>query len=139
MIFIVYINKAGKKFSLLSRTCSLLRGYSLGLSRVTHSSLGEKCVTSPKSVSVGGYRTCGFQQNCMYTNNNSNDNHRLKSAVDMPICVVKGGDLCDRVSSRENEAIFLHQNEVILRDRETSWLPTSICSACICTGIPMQT
>ena len=30
----------------------------------------------------------------------------------MPICVSKKGDLCDRMSSRENEARFLHQNEV---------------------------
>ena len=39
------------------------------------------------------------------------DNHRLKSAVDTPTCVLKRGDLCDRKSSRENEARFLHQNE----------------------------
>ena len=39
----------------------------------------------------------------------SNSNHRLKSAVDMPICVLKTGDLCDRMSSHENEARFLHQ------------------------------
>ena len=49
----------------------------------------------------------------------SNSNHRLKSTVDMPICVLKRGDLCDRMSSRENEARFFHQNEVNLRDRET--------------------
>ena len=30
----------------------------------------------------------------------------------MPICVLKRGDLCDHVSSHENEARFLHQNEV---------------------------
>ena len=30
----------------------------------------------------------------------------------MPICLLKRGDLCDRMSSRENEARFLHQNEV---------------------------
>ena len=30
----------------------------------------------------------------------------------MPICVLKRGDLCDRMSSRENEARLLHQNEV---------------------------
>ena len=47
-----------------------------------------------------------------------NSNDRLKSAVDMPLCVLKRGDLCDRMSSRENEARFLHQNEVNLRDRE---------------------
>ena len=37
----------------------------------------------------------------------------------MPICVLKRGDLCDRdvTTRRENEAIFLHQNEVNLRDR----------------------
>ena len=35
----------------------------------------------------------------------------------MPICVLKRGDLCE--TSRENEARFLHQNEVNLRDRET--------------------
>ena len=48
--------------------------------------------------------------------------HRLKSAIDMPICVLKRGDLCDlcdRMSSLENEARFLYQNEVNLRDRET--------------------
>ena len=39
----------------------------------------------------------------------------------------------------ENEAIFLHQNEINLLDGETKWLPTSICSAFICTGSPMQT
>ena len=48
----------------------------------------------------------------------------------MPICVLK--------TSRENEARFLHQNEVNLRDRETKWPPT-IFSACICTGSPTQT
>ena len=57
----------------------------------------------------------------------------------MPMCVLKRGDLCDRMSSRENEARFLHQNEVNLRDRETKWPPTSIRSACICTGSPTQT
>ena len=30
----------------------------------------------------------------------------------MPICVLKRGDLSDRMPSRENEARFLHQNEV---------------------------
>ena len=30
----------------------------------------------------------------------------------MPICVFKRRDLCDRMSSRENEARFLLQNEV---------------------------
>ena len=30
----------------------------------------------------------------------------------MPIFVLKRGDLCDRMSSRENEARFLQQNEV---------------------------
>ena len=50
----------------------------------------------------------------------SNSNHRIKSAVDMPICVLKRGDLCDRMSSRENEARFVHQNEVNLRVRETN-------------------
>ena len=49
----------------------------------------------------------------------SNSNHRLKSAVDIPICVLKRGEFWDRMSSRENEARFLHQNEVNLRDRET--------------------
>ena len=44
----------------------------------------------------------------------------------MPICVLKRGDLFDRMSSRENEARFLHQNEVNLRDRETKWPPTLI-------------
>ena len=34
----------------------------------------------------------------------------------MPICVSKRGN--------ENEARFLHQNEVNLRDRETIWPPT---------------
>ena len=43
------------------------------------------------------------------------------------------------MSSCENEARFLHQNEVNLRNRETKWPPTSICSACICTGSPTQT
>ena len=38
------------------------------------------------------------------TNNTSNSNHRLKSAVHMPNCVLKRGDLCDRIPSRENEA-----------------------------------
>ena len=37
----------------------------------------------------------------------------------MPICVMNRGDFCDRMSSRENEARFLRQNEVHLRDRET--------------------
>ena len=46
----------------------------------------------------------------------------------MPICVLKRGDLCDRMSSRENEARFLRQNEVNLRDRETQLPPISICS-----------
>ena len=69
----------------------------------------------------------------------SNSNHRLKSAVDLPICVLKRRDLCDRMSSPENEARFLHQNEVNLRDRETKWPPTSIGAACICTGSPTQT
>ena len=64
----------------------------------------------------------------------SNSNHGLKSAVDMPICVLKRGDLCERMSSHENEARFLHQNDVNLHDGETKWLPTKICSACICTG-----
>ena len=53
-------------------------------------------------------------------NNTSNSNHRLKSAIDMPICVLKRGDLCDRMSSRENEARFLHQNEVNLRNISTA-------------------
>ena len=39
----------------------------------------------------------------------------------MPSCVLKRGNLCDRMSSRENKARFLHQNEVNLRDRETKW------------------
>ena len=30
----------------------------------------------------------------------------------MPICVLKRGDLCGLMSSRENEARFLHKNEV---------------------------
>ena len=30
----------------------------------------------------------------------------------MPMCVLKRGDLCDRMSSHENEARFLLQNEV---------------------------
>ena len=74
-------------------------------------------------------------------NKTSNSNHRLKSAVDMPMCVLKRGDLCDRMSSRENETRFLHQNdnEVNLRDRDTKWPRTSICSACICIGSPTQT
>ena len=38
----------------------------------------------------------------------SNSNHRLKSADDMPICVLRRGDLYDHMSSRENEARFLH-------------------------------
>ena len=38
----------------------------------------------------------------------------------MSMCVLKRGDL------RENEARFLYQNEVNLRDRETKWPPTSI-------------
>ena len=38
----------------------------------------------------------------------------------MPMCVLKRGDLCDCMSSRENEARFLHQNDVNLRDRETN-------------------
>ena len=53
----------------------------------------------------------------------------------MPICVLKRGDM----SSHENEARFLHQNEVNLRNRETKWRPTLICSACICKGSPTQT
>ena len=57
----------------------------------------------------------------------------------MPICVLKRGDLCHRMSSRENEARLLHQNEVNVRDRETIWPPTSISATCICTGSPMQT
>ena len=44
----------------------------------------------------------------------------------MPMCVLKRGDLCDHLSSRENEARFLYQNEVNLRDRETKWPPTLI-------------
>ena len=44
----------------------------------------------------------------------------------MPICVLKRGDLCDRMSSHENEARFLYQNEGNLRDRETKLPPTSI-------------
>ena len=43
------------------------------------------------------------------------------------------------MSSPENEARFLYHNEVNLHDRETKWLPTLICSACICTGSPIQT
>ena len=54
----------------------------------------------------------------------SNSNHRLKSVVN--ICVLKKGDLRGRVSSRENEARFLHQNGINLRDRETKWPPISI-------------
>ena len=34
----------------------------------------------------------------------------------MPICVLKREDLCDHMPSRENEARFLHQNEVNLHD-----------------------
>ena len=30
----------------------------------------------------------------------------------MPICVLKRGELGDRMFSRENEARFFHQNEV---------------------------
>ena len=52
----------------------------------------------------------------LLTHKTSNSNHRLKSAVDMPICVLKRGDLCDCMSSHENEARFLYQNEVNLRD-----------------------
>ena len=37
----------------------------------------------------------------------------------MPICVLKRRDWCDLMSSCENEARFLHQNEVNLCDRET--------------------
>ena len=37
----------------------------------------------------------------------------------MSICALKRGDLCDHMPSRENEARFLNQNEVNLRDRET--------------------
>ena len=48
----------------------------------------------------------------MYNVVTSNSNHRLKSVVDMPMYVLKREDLCDRMSSRENEARFLHQNEV---------------------------
>ena len=41
----------------------------------------------------------------------SNSNHRLKNAVNMPICALKRGNLSDRMSSRENEVRLLHQNE----------------------------
>ena len=61
----------------------------------------------------------------------SNSNHRLKSVVNMPICVLKRGD--------ENEARFWHQNKVNLRNRKTKWPPTPICSPCIFTGSPTQT
>ena len=56
----------------------------------------------------------------------SNNNHRLKSAVDLKICMLKRQDLSLVwvKSSRENEARFLHQNEVNLCDRETKWPPT---------------
>ena len=54
----------------------------------------------------------------------SDSNQRLKSAVDMPICVLKRGDLCDYMSSRENEARFLHENEVNLHNREIKWPST---------------
>ena len=47
-----------------------------------------------------------------FTNKTSNSNHRLKRVVDMPICVLKRGDLCDRTSPHENEARLLHQNEL---------------------------
>ena len=60
----------------------------------------------------------------------------------MPMCVLKRGDLCDRMSSRENEARFLHRNEVKLREEKQNGRqppPTSICSALICTGSPTQT
>ena len=57
----------------------------------------------------------------------------------MPMCVFKRGGLCDRMSSHENEARFLHQNEGNFRDGETKWPATSICSGYICTGSPTQT
>ena len=62
---------------------------------------------------------------------NSNSNHSLKSAVDMPIFVLKRGLVCLHV---KNEARFSHQKEINLRDTETKWPPTSIC-----TGRPTQT
>ena len=37
--------------------------------------------------------------------------------------VLKRGDLCDRMSSRENEARFLRQNEVNLCDRDRGCQP----------------
>ena len=82
---------------------------------------------------------CQHYRNCHHKlkNNTSNCNHRLKSAVDMPtwnMCVVQREGTC--VSSHENEAKFLQQNEVNLRDRETKWPPNLICSTCICTGSP---
>ena len=50
---------------------------------------------------------------------------RWISAVDMPgnLCVKERGLVPEK---RENEARFLHQNEVNLRDIETKWPPTSI-------------
>ena len=51
----------------------------------------------------------------------SNSNHILKSAVNIRVCMLKRGWVWVN-SSRENEARFLHQYEVNLRDRETKWL-----------------
>ena len=51
-----------------------------------------------------------------------NSSHRLKSAVDRPICVLKRGVLC----GLNCHTICLHQNEVNLHNRETKWPPTSI-------------
>ena len=44
----------------------------------------------------------------------------------MPICVLKRGDLCDRMYSRENEARFLHQNEVIKFTRQRNKMVANV-------------
>ena len=41
--------------------------------------------------------------------------------------IEKRGDLCDRMSSRENETRFLHQNEVNLPDRNRCQICTFSC------------
>ena len=65
-------------------------------------------------------------KNITLQNYSSNNNHRLKSAVDMPIRVLKIGDLCDRMSSCENEARFLHQNEICATKKQNGCQPQCV-------------
>ena len=58
----------------------------------------------------------------------------------MPICMLKRGDLCDRMFSCENEARFLYQNDLgkfVQQRNKMAAKPQFVLHAC--TGSPTQT